>query len=120
MNFDENDIPLSQSLTRSDERYISQGFASIHKNLDQILSRMDAFDKKMDDNSKRVDRRVEKVEDEVSKLEKTFEARVTRIETYMKGGTMIAGAVITVLSGIIINNWGVLTTPHVPSQVQQK
>jgi hypothetical protein len=120
MVLDDNDMSLTGSLSRSDERYISQGFAVINKNLDQILARMDTFDRKLDANSQRLDGRVANVEDEVSKMETNLGTRITRIETYLKGGAMLFSIVISVLSGIIINNWGALSTPSVPPTTQNR
>jgi hypothetical protein len=109
--YEDVDMPMTGSLTRSDERYISQGFAVINKNLDQILSQLDKFDKKfdkkIDDYSARTDRRVDKNETDIS----ANEVRITRLETYLKIGGMLGGFAVTLLSGIIVNNWGNLTAP---------
>lgn len=117
--FEENDSPLTGSLSRSDERYISQGFASINKNLDQILTRMDSIDKKIDAQANRHDRELGRIENDLSDVKAQFEARVTRLETVVKVAIGLAGILGTIGGGIIINNWPVLTSPHYPSTTVQ-
>jgi hypothetical protein len=106
-DMEESDISLTGPLTRSDERYLSQCFGVINKTLDQILNQQEKFEKKIDDYALRTDRRITKNEDNVS----AGEVRITRLETYFKIGGMLGGFACTILSGILINNWGNITAP---------
>lgn len=106
----DEDVSMTGSLTRSDERYISQGFAVINKNLDHILARLDVFEKKIDTNAHRTDVRIGGVEDDFRELT----ARLVKIEAFLKIGAIIGGFAVSILSGILINNWNNLTHPSTP------